>query len=120
MATQNRRQPNEAMERRDELRQCRHLNAKGDEGADGAANQDAHDDERVTHDVGRGERRGDRNHHADDAENVAQSRAFRRGEAAQGQDEANRSDEVGDGCEIARHEISPAYFVFFLNICSMR
>ena len=65
---------NQAVERRNQLRQCRHLNSQRDIGADRAADQNADDDQPKAHDM-RGHQSGDhRDDHAGDPVDVAGSR----------------------------------------------
>src|SRR5215472_1448169 len=108
----------EAVKRRDQLRQRRHLDAQRDHGADRAADQDAEDDEPEADDVRGQQRRHDRDHHAGDAVEIAGPRRLRRRQAAQRHDEADRRDQIKEGGETLAHR-GPRYR-FLWNICSMR
>ena len=92
-----------AVERRDQLRQCRHLNAQRDIGPDRTADQNADSDQPKADDM-RGNQGGDhRDHHAGDPEDVAGPCGLRGRQTAQGQDEADRSDQIEEGGQGVAH-----------------
>ena len=114
---EHRRQADQRVERRDQLRQRRHLDPQRDHGADAAADQDAEQDQQVTPAVHAVLQHG-RDHgdgHADHAEAVARPRGDRGRQAAQRQDEQDGGDEVSEGRQAGGHR-----YCFFLNIESMR
>ena len=100
---QHRRQADQRMERRDQLRHRRHGDAPRDHRADAAADRDAADDHRPGQRL-LGRRHGQRgehgNGHAGHAEIVAPPRGLGRRQPAQRQDEQNAGDEIEQRDEI--------------------
>ena len=95
-ADQHRGHADEAVEGGDELRHRRHLDApRGDE-ADRAADGDGGDDFGQAGDLVDEQRRADGDRHADHAEPVAPLAGGRARQPAQGEDEADTGDEIGD------------------------
>jgi hypothetical protein len=78
----DRSETDEAMKRRDQLRQRRHLNTQRDISANRAADQNSDDDQPKAHHMRGRQRRDHRDDHAGDAVYVPRARCFRRGEAA--------------------------------------
>ena len=95
---EHRRQADQRVERGDELRQRRHLDAPRDHGAHAAADRDGDEDQHVAaarHALLQ-QRRHDGDRHADHAEAVALPRGDRAGKPAQRQDEQDAGDEIGE------------------------
>ncbi len=97
---EDRRETDQRMEGRDELRHLRHGDAARDDGADATTDDEAHDDEppgervlRLQH----RERRHDGNRHADHAVGVALARRLGRRQAAKRENEKHRRSEVQQG-----------------------
>ncbi len=92
---QHRRQPDEAVECRDELRHRRHGDPLRGDPADRAADRDRDRDLDRIGDLVRHQRRADRQRHAEHAEPVAPAAARGRGKPAQREDEACARDQIG-------------------------
>ena len=101
---QHRCQAHQAVEGRDQLRQRRHLDLKRDHRTDGAADDDAEQDQPVGDDARERQRRDHGDRHADDAVEIAAARGLRRGEAAERHDEADGGRKVEQRRERGRHE----------------
>ena len=93
---EHRGEADQRVERRDQLRQRRHLDAPGDERADAAADGDAEQDQQdAAADMpGCTQRRQDGDRHAGHAEQVAAARGLGVGQAAQRQDEQDGGDQI--------------------------
>ena len=91
----DRGETDQRMEGRNELRHVRHLDVASEPGADAAADADGNEAEDPRRDIGRrpqGERRQDREAHAEHAEPIALARRRRRGESAQRENEEDARD----------------------------
>ena len=106
----DRGEANQAVERRHQLRQRRHLNLQRDVCPNGSADNDTGDDQPIADHVGNQQRRDNGDHHAGDAVQIAGSRRSRRGQAAQRQDETNGRYQIEKGGEVSAHEL-PRYLL---------
>ena len=106
-ADEHGRGPDEAVEDRDELRHRRHLHARGERGADGAADREHRQEHAVAGDAGPEHRRDDGDRHAGDAEQVAAARRLLRRQPAEAEDEEEPGDEIRDGDDGFGHRVSP-------------
>jgi len=103
----DRRQADQRVKGRDQLRQRGHLDALGDQCANHTAGDDAGDDVPVIlHDRQRN-RGDDRDQHADDAIEQAAARSLGRGQPAQGHDEADRREQIEEGGQGLVHVAVP-------------
>ena len=113
---QHRRQADQRMERRDQLRHRRHGDAPRDHRADAAADGDAADDHRPGQ-RRLGPRHGKRGEHGDGhaghAEIIAPARGLGRRQPAQRQDEQDAGDEIEQRDEIVIHDLAASHFFFF-------
>ncbi len=103
---QHRGHADQRVEGGDQFRHRGHRHAAGDHRADGAADRNAENDEGPGEFVGRRmarERRGDRDRHADHAEQVALPRCGGTGKSAQRQDEQHTRHEIQNCCQIGVH-----------------
>ena len=92
----DRSQSDEAVQDGDELRHLRHLHAPGCDDADGAANEQRHDQvPEVLRDVA-SQRRDERNRHADDAVPVAAPGGLLVGQSTKRKNKQNGRDDVRD------------------------
>ena len=109
---EHRRHADQRVERSDKLRQRRHLDAQRDEGANRAADGDAHDDQPVADDrhARMQQRRQHGDGHADHAEAVALAGGLRMRQAAQRQDEQHAGDEIGERGQVRGHRSRPIAF----------
>src|SRR6185312_2380617 len=108
------------MERRHQLRHGGHGDAFGSDGADQAADGDAHHDQTPSEgivDTGYPQGGQDRDQHADHPVAIARARRGWRRQTFERQDEQNARDQIKQCGDIGFH----AYFApFFLYIASMR
>ena len=122
---EHRRQADQRVEGGHELRQRRHLDAQATTAPIAPPIDQAADDQPGRDDARRRHGDADRDHHADDAVEVAGARRHGRAQPAQRHDEADGGDQIAVGGEfLGDHPCRPAaYFLtgcFFLNIDSMR
>jgi hypothetical protein len=103
---EHRRHADQAVEGGDQLRHRRHPDLKRDHHADRAADRETHKQDQIAADPGvrqMKEREQDRDRHAGDADQIAPPGRGRRRQPAQGQDEADRGDQVAERDDVRVH-----------------